>query len=123
MRPRAEASLELSTPNQVHGEHWRTRAPRVADQRARTKRAVRKWLELNGPRLTITVVRVSPRRVDQPNLGAALKAVIDGIADALCLDDRAEWVDWKLQQRKGSPARVEWSMEWDSSQHQGAMGL
>ena len=72
------------------------------------RREAKKWLAVTGPLLVITVTRVAPRRVDQPNLGSALKAAIDGISDALRIDDGSEAVEWRLEQRKG-PAAVEFS--------------
>lgn len=103
-------NIPMETPNTKNRrEHWRPRADRTAAQRAKTRKAVAKWLEANGPVLRITVTRVAPRRIDQTNLGAALSAVVDGIADALRLDDGSLAVDWVLRQRKGRAA-VEWEI-------------
>jgi crossover junction endodeoxyribonuclease RusA len=57
--------------------------------------------------LTVTLTRVAPRRLDSDNLQRALKAIRDGIADALGVDDGDARIDWKYDQRPGKPQRVE----------------
>lgn len=106
------ASVALETPNTSNlRQHWSKTAERNRSQRGALKREVGKWLlTFDPPRLVITVIRVSPRRVDGPNLGSALKAAIDGISDALRIDDGSPVVEWRLEQRKG-PAAVEWKLE------------
>jgi hypothetical protein len=56
--------------------------------------------------VTVTITRVAPSTGLDPHdgLGAALKGVIDGIADGLGLaNDRDDRVTWKLSQRRGKP--------------------
>ena len=53
----------------------------------------------------VTLVRVSPGTLDSDNLRSALKAVRDGIADRLCVDDGGDLVRWEYRQEKG-PACV-----------------
>lgn len=56
--------------------------------------------------LGVTVVRVAPSNGLDPHdgLGAALKGVIDGVADGLGLtNDRDPRVTWVLGQRRGKP--------------------
>lgn len=103
-------NIPLETPSQRRGEHWRTKADLAKAQRSKMRREVAKWLEAHGPVLRITVTRVAPRRLDEPNLGQALKHAIDGLSDALRLDDGSRAVEWVLQQRKGQPA-VEFQIE------------
>ena len=59
--------------------------------------------------LVCHVVRVAPRLLDQhDNLAASAKAVIDGIADGLGINDRDPRVEWVVSQEKGKAAvRVE----------------
>lgn len=52
--------------------------------------------------LDIVLTRVAPRPLDQHDgLGAALKPIIDGVADYLGVKDNDPRVTWKLEQRKG----------------------
>lgn len=106
----ASAAVALQTPSQRRGEHWRTKADRAKAQRSKMRRDVGIWLDANGPILQITVTRIAPRRLDEPNLGQALKHAIDGLSDALRIDDGSRAVRWVLQQRKGQPA-VEFTIE------------
>jgi len=85
-------------------EHWavkmrRARAQRFAGRVAGT-----------GARLVVpspwavTLTRISPRPLDSDNLEMALKAVRDGVADALELvSDRSPDATWKCEQRRGGP--------------------
>jgi len=52
----------------------------------------------------ITLTRIAPRRLDPgDNLNSSMKAVRDGIADALGIDDGDARLTWKYAQRKGNP--------------------
>lgn len=81
--------------------HWAARAARVKRQRtvvALTLRAMR----LHVP-CVVTLTRVAPSSgLDDDNLRGALKAVRDGVADALGVDDRHPGVTWLYGQRRGS---------------------
>ena len=48
----------------------------------------------------ITLTRLASRKLDSDNLATALKAVRDGVADALNLDDGDERLDWRYAQEK-----------------------
>jgi hypothetical protein len=110
-------SVPMETPNNENRrEHWAPKAARTKRQRAAMRRAVAKWLEWRGPLLRITVTRIGPRRVDPTNLGSCLKATVDGISDALRLDDGSLAVEWVLQQAKGKTPSVRWHMDWISSE-------
>jgi hypothetical protein len=66
----------------------------------------RAWLTSPPWPLVVTVRRVAPSSGLDPHdgLGAALKGVIDGVADALGLrSDRDPRVTWRLEQRRGEP--------------------
>lgn len=93
-----------STPNTR--EHWAKRAKRTKSQRDAMKTAVHLWaLEYGLPQVVVTLTRVSPRAMDaHDNLRAALKPHVDGIADALGIDDSSQLVRWEYAQRKGAPA-------------------
>lgn len=58
----------------------------------------------------VTMTRLGPRRMDDDNLAAAMKAVRDGIADALGVDDgdpRIMWVPRQLTARSRRGVKVE----------------
>lgn len=91
-------------------EHWAERARRAKSHRHTTslvlsarlpgKRALRERLASNG-RVQVELVRIGPRKLDGDNLQAALKAVRDGVADVLKVDDGSELVSWVYGQRSG----------------------
>jgi hypothetical protein len=54
-------------------------------------------------RVVVTIERVAPRQLDDDNLRAACKAVRDGAADALEVDDREPRVEWRYEQSRGKP--------------------
>ena len=87
-------------------EHWARRARRAADHRAATRMALAAhgaW-PLRLP-LDVTITRIAPRVLDGDNLQGAAKAVRDGIADALGVDDRDPRVRWIYGQRRGTPGQ------------------
>lgn len=53
-----------------------------------------------SPPLLIRLTRVAPGRLDRQNMGSALKAVIDGVADWLGMDDGDPRLDWVFAQEK-----------------------
>lgn len=112
----------LRTPNPLNGQHghWSKKAKLRREQRAMaglhtlTVGSVQfvRGLSKHVPwKVEVTITRVAPSRGLDPHdgLGAALKGVIDGVADALGVDDRDPRVVWKLEQRRG-PWAVEISV-------------
>lgn len=86
-------------------EHWRLRAKRTQNQRY-AARALTWHAALNAQRpvglpADITLTRIAPRRLDSDNLAGSLKAVRDGIADGLGIDDGHILMAWHYKQRKG----------------------
>lgn len=53
-----------------------------------------------GQRIAVTLTRIAPRRLDGDNLQRACKAVRDGVADALGVDDGDERIEWRYEQRR-----------------------
>lgn len=95
-------------------DHWTVRAKRSRDNRtvARVMFAKARFdatgkIYLAGSNAVVTLTRISPRMLDDDNLRPALKAVRDGIADALQIDDRDPRVKWRYDQRKGPVQAVE----------------
>jgi hypothetical protein len=48
----------------------------------------------------VTMTRLSAGTLDDDNLRGSLKAVVDGIADRLGVDDASPLVEWRYAQRK-----------------------
>ena len=89
-------------------EHWAKRARRVRKQRQAARLLVRAagnmadTSVLSGP-ITRTLTRIAPRTLESDNLAGSLKAVRDGVADALGVDDGCSRIEWRYDQRKGKP--------------------
>jgi hypothetical protein len=83
-------------------DHWTAKARRARTQRMAAKALARSFGAVEMP-CTVTLVRVSPRELDDDNLRGALKATRDGIADYLGIDDRDPRVGWGYGQAKGKP--------------------
>jgi hypothetical protein len=113
-----ELYLPIETKSESNArEHWRNR-----QRRAKTQRAIA-TLEMLAHRhkpdpmttpLAITLTRIAPRPLDDDNLPAALKAIRDGLADALLPQTagnaRRRWahdntaaITWHYAQRTGQP--------------------
>ena len=91
----------ISEANRSRHEHWSTTAKRVKGQRAAARGLTRIAIANKEPLLSITLTRIAPRQLDQGNLGRALKAVQDGVSDALRIDDGSPAILWIYSQRKG----------------------
>jgi hypothetical protein len=107
--------LRLQNPlNGGQGRHWVYRSRTRRSQRGTTLLVVA--AHLAGQPLTlpvvVTVTRIAPSRGLDPHDGlpASAKAVIDGVADALGVDDRDPRVTWRIDQRRG-PWGVEIKLE------------
>jgi len=105
-------TIPIRTRNPCNGSQGVTRGAMFARQRERTRQRniVRSVVRCSGPYVlpvVVTVTRVAPSRGLDPHdgLGAALKGIIDGVADGLGLsDDRDSRVAWRLEQRRGQYA-------------------
>lgn len=51
--------------------------------------------------ISIVITRIGPRALDKDNAYRSAKAVTDGIADALKIDDGDDRLHWKVHQKKG----------------------
>jgi hypothetical protein len=118
----------LSEANTRDG--WRAKAKRTKDQRRVTGMATRARLVAAWPdrpctrayrdraeqkkvtfALTVTLTRLGPRTLDTDNLARACKAVRDGVADALGVNDGDSRIAWRYEQVKGSAYAVEIRIE------------
>ncbi len=106
--------LDVKTTNPNNGQTGNTKLAAIL--RGKQRKAQREVAfakvraALGGPVIVlpvdVTITRVAPSNGLDPHdgLGAALKGVIDGVADALGLkNDRDPRVTWKLDQRRGAP--------------------
>lgn len=87
---------------------WHAGAKRAKGQRSVVSLAVNHWrhggrhhdaLILSGG-LAVTLTRIGPKKLDTDNLARACKAVRDGVADALGVDDGDERIEWRYKQRR-----------------------
>jgi hypothetical protein len=60
-------------------------------------------LRVPSPPLTVTWIHVGPRMDEGDNLPRAFKAMRDGLAAWLGVDDGNECVEWRYSQRLGAP--------------------
>jgi len=84
--------------------HWSARARRAKGQREAARLMVLSAIRgatFSAGRFALTLTRIAPRHLDSDNLAAALKAVRDGVADALRLDDGDPRLTWEYAQAKG----------------------
>jgi hypothetical protein len=78
-------------------DHWAVRAKRAKAHRTAAYLAV----PAHSLPAVVTLTRVGPRRLDDDNLRGALKAVRDGVADRLGVDDADARVRWEYRQTAG----------------------
>lgn len=94
----------VSEPN-VRG-HWSARAGRAKDHRSVVGLTLRPQLKALGLPVTVLLTRFSSGRLDDDNLRGALKAVRDGVADALGLandsDPRVTWCYSQTRAKRGA---------------------
>ncbi len=96
--------LDVKTVNELNRhEHWRARAKRAKDQHSvamivTRSRMPRVWL---WP-VTVSLTRFSPSKGLDPHDGlpASQKFIVDGIAEALGIDDADQRVTWAYDQER-----------------------
>lgn len=91
----------VSTPNVR--EHWTRR-----HKRAQAHRKAALLVPRAGLPCTVKLIRIGLKLLDGDNLQAGMKALRDGIADRLGVDDADPRVTWEYAQEQGEYAvRVE----------------
>lgn len=120
MRLQAEiVGLVTKSETNMRG-HWSKTYRRRSTQRL----AAHQRMKLcHRPRLPASVLltRVAPRKLDDDNLRGALKAVRDGVADWLGIDDGDERVSWEYAQEKDKRPRyysVKVEVRWGGVEHE-----
>jgi hypothetical protein len=97
-----------SRANDHRSNHWGHRARTSAAQGGAAGVALsgqRAFLrKLLAKSLIVRIVRIAPRQLDShDNLGMSLKAITDGVARALGVDDRDERVHFEPDAERGEP--------------------
>ena len=77
--------------------HWRKLASTKKAQRYTARSAMRDLTIPPAP-LVVTITRSGPRKLDDDNLHGACKAVRDGIADSIGVDDGSDIYTWVYKQ-------------------------
>lgn len=77
-------------------EHWAAKARRTKAHRLAALAVPEHPLPC-----VVTLIRVAPRKLDDDNLASGFKALRDGIADRLGVDDADPRVTWKYGQVRG----------------------
>ncbi len=93
--------------------HWGKRARRAKKQREAAwllLRVARYALPKSGTAM-ITLTRIAPRALDTDNLASGLKAVRDGVADAMGVDDGSSRIEWRYAQERGKPGEYAVKMQ------------
>ena len=86
--------------------HWAAKAKLTRDQRTRTRLSLAAVAQSFGVEVlpvTVVLTRIAPRRLDGDNLQSGFKAVRDGVADWLGVDDGSDMIEWQYNQRSGGP--------------------
>lgn len=92
-------------------DHWARKARRAKQQRTMASWLVRGFWFLDKSKkptmpLVITLTRLGARTLDSDNLAGSFKAVRDGIADALGVNDGSKDLDWRYRQAHDKPAGI-----------------
>lgn len=83
-------------------EHWAKKAARMKNQRL-AARCMATFLPFPDGKITIMLTRIAPRKLDSDNLASALKAIRDGVADAMKRNDGDPSITWLYFQEKRKP--------------------
>ena len=81
--------------------HWAVKAKLAKKHRQSAFNALAGLAAPPAPPCTIVLTRVAPKPLDGDNLQSAFKAVRDGVADWLGVDDGHKQIDWQYFQRPG----------------------
>lgn len=110
MKLRSKANEATTTMRGRRGQMGRTKTQRSAARMALAGSGWRERLEHSSTpdkdRIVVLLTRVSPRNLDDDNLAGALKAVRDGVADALKVNDRDPRVVWLVDWEQGKKHEV-----------------
>lgn len=98
-------TLPLRTINALNArEHWRKRARRAKKERLLAYCATPAGLSLP---LTVNLKRLAPRLMDDDGLTASFKAIRDGIADKVQVNDGNPELAFRYSQEKSKSYAIE----------------
>jgi hypothetical protein len=102
-------AIPMRTKSEANSrDHWAAKARRVRMQRRSAFLRVLAARPKRGIPSTVCLTRIAPSRgLDGDNLQSALKAVRDGVADALGINDGSPDLTWNYSQRRGETYAVE----------------
>ena len=83
--------------------HWAVKAKLAKSHRSKAFSALASVAAPPAPPCTLVLTRIAPRALDGDNLQSAFKAVRDGVADWLGVDDGHKGLDWQYSKRKDGP--------------------
>ena len=97
-----KAELPIRTQSEANSrEHWRPKAKQARIQRAAAAMVIKPLIKDVPENIVVTLTRIAPCKLDTDNLARSFKAIRDGVADALGIDDGSERITWLYAQRKG----------------------
>ena len=99
-----ELPIRLESESNARG-HWSAKHRRATCQRGVVVLALRTSKEPRALPCVVQLVRVAPRALDDDKLRGALKAVRDGVADVLGVEDNDPRITWEYAQAKPDRAR------------------
>lgn len=95
-----EVLLPLKTvPGLNAREHWAVRMKRVERERKTTRLLLNRHEPPKLP-IIVTMIRLSNGVLDDDNMQGACKAVRDGVADWLGIDDADKRITWRYVQER-----------------------
>lgn len=80
-------------------EVWQAKSRRAKAQRQAARKAMGGDVKGPPPPYVIEIIRIGPRKLDSDNLAGSAKAVRDGVAEWLGIDDGDERLTWLYGQR------------------------
>ena len=106
--------LDITTPLRVvseanQREHWAAKAKRQKAHRAAAHLLIlqaQRALAWPETRKRVLLTRIGARMLDDDNLAGAFKAVRDGIADGLGINDGSDAVQWRYAQEKSPGLKI-----------------
>lgn len=98
-------------------DHWRKVSTRRKEHRSIARLVLQQHARpMHDGGVKILLTRIGPRVLDDDNLASGFKAVRDGVADWLGIDDGSPRLAWSYTQTKGSAKEyaaivaVEWEI-------------
>ena len=86
-------------------EHWSAKAKRAKLHRSTARMMLtldKKWCAKQN-HFDVRITRIAPKKLDSDNLAISNKAIRDGIADAIGIDDGSNKFSWEYRQESGRP--------------------